>query len=275
MAMAKQLKKQLVAAMPKVSVRCIPTEHAGHAIEIAETIAREERIPLIVSSSGDGGYNEVINGVINSGNKQAVCMVLPAGNANDHSRTMQSKPVLELITKAKVTRLDLLGVTITDNSGQSIKQYAHSYIGLGLTPTVATELNKHTLNAFREIVLLIQTFYKYRPFKIRYRGKVVQLDSLIFANINQMAKVLTLAPENKPQDGKFEVVLFRAHSKWATLKKLVRSAAATLPATNSVSSYKFSAITKLPMQLDGEVTVVSAGSTITVVSEHKALRTIF
>lgn len=36
---------------------------------------------LIVSVSGDGGYNEVVNGVVQAGNPNAVCAVMAAGNA--------------------------------------------------------------------------------------------------------------------------------------------------------------------------------------------------
>ena len=45
-----------------------PTEHAGHAREIAREVAATGR-PLLVSVSGDGGYNEVVNGVLRVGQR--------------------------------------------------------------------------------------------------------------------------------------------------------------------------------------------------------------
>ena len=61
-----------------------PTAYAGHAIELAKIAATTAKRPLIIAVSGDGGYNEVINGVLASGNNNAVCTVEGAGNANDH-----------------------------------------------------------------------------------------------------------------------------------------------------------------------------------------------
>jgi hypothetical protein len=37
--------------------------------------------------SGDGGYNEVVDGVMQAGDTGTVCAVMAAGNANDHRRT--------------------------------------------------------------------------------------------------------------------------------------------------------------------------------------------
>jgi diacylglycerol kinase (ATP) len=272
--MARQLERELNKAMPKIEIQTVPTKYAGHARELAREIAESEKQPLVISSSGDGGYNEVVNGVMESGNDKAICAVLPAGNANDHSRTMQDRPLSEAIIKGKPILIDLIKVSVK-TSGQPIAiRYAHSYVGLGLTPVAATELNRHTLNSFREAVLVVRTFFKYRPFKIRHADKVIRLDSLLFANINQMAKVLTLAKENRPTDGKFEVILFPSKRKWKLIKRLTKAAATSLDTTKRRSKYTFSVIKKMPMQLDGEVMLLKAGSNVTVESAHKTLRTI-
>lgn len=267
--MARDLKKKLQASLKDAEVKLVATKHAGHAWELAREIASSQKNPLIISSSGDGGYNEVINGVMESGNRNAVCAVLPAGNANDHSRTMHDQSLHELILNNKATRLDLIKVTANDSV-----RYAHSYVGLGLTPVVATELNRHDLNAFRETWLALSTFFKYRPFKIRHAGKVLRLDSLLFANINQMAKVLTLAPENRPDDGKFEVVIFPAGRKWHLIKRLTQAATANLETAKRQNKYEFTVIKRMPMQLDGEVMALRPGAEVTVESAHKVLRTI-
>lgn len=269
-AMAKELQKKLSKQLPNLKIESVATKRAGHAQELARKLAKQEKQPLIVSSSGDGGYNEVINGVMESGNGKSVCAVLPAGNANDHSRTMQDHSLSKQILKNAVTEIDLIKVTVDGKSSC----YAHSYVGLGLTPVVAVELNRHTLNAFRELWLVLNTFFKYRPFKISCQGKVIRLDSLLFANINQMAKVLTLAAKNRPDDGKFEVVSFPASRKWDLIKRLSKAAVSRLEAANRQSEYEFTVIKKMPMQLDGEVMKLKAGSRVKIESAHKALKTI-
>ena len=272
--MALELRKQLRTHLHNTKITALPTKYAGHARELACNLAQTQSQPLIISSSGDGGYNEVVNGIMDAGVTKAVCAVLPAGNANDHSRTMHDHPLLQEIIKAKVTKLDLIKVTWTSPKNQSIIRYAHSYAGLGLTPVIGAELNRHDLTRFKEILLVLKTFQKLKPFKIIHRDKVIKLDSLLFGNINQMAKVLTLAEDNRPSDGLFEVVTFPSSSKIKLVKRLVKATVSNLNTTRRQRTYIFMTTKKLPMQLDGEIILLPPGCKVTVESVHKALTTI-
>lgn len=271
---AYELRAQLKKELADAAIHLWSTKYAGHAEELAYKAAKRFARPLIISSSGDGGYNEVINGGMRAGNPQGVFAVLPAGNANDHSRTMQDRPLWQLIKKGRIIRIDLLQMQVRTPDGSESLQYAHSYIGLGLTPVIAAELNRHTLNAFREVLIVIKKFYKYRPFKIRRGNKKLKLNSLIFGNINQMAKVLTLAKENKPADGKFEVIMFPASKKRQLLRRLMKATVSSLETKRKESVYAFEVIKKMPVQLDGEVKTIKPGSKVIISSAHKALRTI-
>lgn len=272
--MAFDLRSNLRKHFKNLPIKCLPTKYAGHAREIARTLAIDLKTPLIISSSGDGGYNEVVNGVMDAGSTKAVCAVLPAGNANDHSRTMHDQPLLTEIIKGKVTRLDLLKVCVETDKKESLIKYAHSYAGLGLTPAIGAELNRHSLNKFNEILLVIKTFRRIRPFTIVHRGRKLKLDSLLFANINQMAKVLTLAQNNQPDDGLFEVITFAHASKIKLIKRLAKATLTALNTSVSRRTYVFDTVKKLPMQMDGELWTLPARSKITVTSAHKALRTV-
>jgi diacylglycerol kinase (ATP) len=273
-AMAFELRKQLRKKIAATPITCIPTEYAGHARVLAAEAARDMQKPLIVSSSGDGGYNEVINGIMDAGKSKAVSAVLPAGNANDHSRTMQNNPLSEEIISARIVRLDLIKVTIESQKKEPIIRYAHSYAGLGLTSVVGAELNRHDLNKFNEILLSLKTFSSFRPFAIMHRNKILKLDSLLFGNINQMAKVLTISPTNRPDDGLFEVITFPSSKKRKLLKRLIKATVSNLNTTKRCSRYSFKVIKKLPMQLDGEIISLPSKCTVTVASAHKALATI-
>lgn len=270
-----KLERQLGKALPDVSIKSLPTKYAGHAEELVYELATSHKKPLIISSSGDGGYHEVINGAMKAkkAKKVAITAVLPAGNANDHSRTMQERPLAEAIIAGKITAIDLLEVTI-HTKGKKLVRYAHSYAGLGLTPVIATELNRHTLNAFRETWLVLTTFFKHRPFTIRHSNKLIILDSLIFTNINEMAKILTLAQDNKPDDGKFEVISFPHAHKFLLIKKLFRAATVGLQTTRRENTYSFEVIKKMPLQLDGEVTTLAAGARVKISAAPMALKTI-
>jgi diacylglycerol kinase (ATP) len=105
--LAEGLRRDLAQRVPDLTVDLLPTEHAGHATELSRAAA-EVGTPLIVSVSGDGGYNEVVNGVMEATNHDAFAAVLAAGNANDHRRTTKERPIAEAIADGSASRIDLL-----------------------------------------------------------------------------------------------------------------------------------------------------------------------
>lgn len=274
--MAQGLARALRKASPDTPVHLRATKRAGHGEKLAYQCAKASKRPLVVSSSGDGGYNEVINGLLKAQSEgaQPVAAVLPAGNANDHSRTMHDdQPLHELILAQEERAIDVLKVEFQQNREHKTR-YAHSYVGLGLTPLVAVELNKTDLNRLNELFIAIRTFMKFRPLRIRARGKKLVLDSILFTNIGQMAKTLTVAKNAKPYDGKFEVVTFPHEHKWALLKRLAKAQLLGLHQTRHYQSYMFELMKRAPAQLDGEVEFIDKGSIVTISVAHKALRTI-
>ncbi|MFC7660385.1 acylglycerol kinase family protein [Pseudonocardia benzenivorans] len=138
--LAAELGAELTRRLPRTTVRLRPTERAGHARELAGEAARVPR-SLIVSVSGDGGYNEVVDGVMQAGDTGTVCAVMAAGNANDHRRTTREQALGDAIVAGEVRHLDLLRLTVGEGPG-TVVRYAHSYIGVGLTPIVAIDLEK-------------------------------------------------------------------------------------------------------------------------------------
>lgn len=273
---AKELKRKLAAYYQKsLKISLYSTKYAGHAEQIAYRVAKSSKYPLIISSSGDGGYNEVINGAMRAQAEGAkpVCAVLAAGNANDHRRTLKRMPLYEAVTSQKIEKIDLLLATIQKGPERRIR-YAHSYIGLGLTPVVAVELNKQSLNAIKELWIVLKTFYKFRPFKITVNGKIYQLDSIIFTNISEMAKVLTLSKKAKVKDGKFEVISFPHHHKLRLVSKLFKASTYGLEPSKQYKSYEFTVLKKMPMQLDGEVETIDKDSQVRISSKKQILRTV-
>src|SRR3712207_5383900 len=132
---------------------------------MAREVARTGR-PLLVSVSGDGGYNEVVDGVMQAGNPQVVCAVRAAGNANDHRRVTRQRPLVEAIVAGDVRRIDLLRLTVGSGSAARVR-YAHSYIGAGLTPVVAVDLEKGGKGSWRGVATLAPAFSRFRPVPVR------------------------------------------------------------------------------------------------------------
>lgn len=274
--LAEELRSKLEKLLPYApDLKLQPTDHAGHAVELARDAARAGRDVLVVSVSGDGGYNEVVNGVMQAGNPHAVCAVMGAGNANDHRRTTGTEPLEDAITGGAVRHIDLLRIT-TGQGADAPTEYAHSYIGFGLTPVMAIDLEKGSKGALKEMFSVMRTFSQFKPFEIRQaEGKRRKFDSLVFANIAEMAKYATLSEaDNHPSDGKFEVVIFPHRSKVRVLLTALRAATRGLGHQPSVSTYTFTTLKPIPYQIDGEVKSVEAHTRVTIESAPAALATL-
>ncbi|MGY2067772.1 diacylglycerol/lipid kinase family protein [Blastococcus sp. SYSU DS0619] len=271
---AEELRSELADRLAAVPLELSPTQHAGHARDLAREAAGSGS-PLIVSVSGDGGYNEVVNGVMDAGNDRAVCAVRAAGNANDHRRTTRERPLADAVVAGDVRRIDLLRLTV-GNGPDAWVRYAHSYIGVGLTPVVAVDLEKGGKGSWREIVSVVRGFSRFRPFPIRLEdGRRRRIDSLVFANIAQMAKYAKLSDDGTPDDGRFEVITERRTGKLRVLSMAIRAATRGLGRQPSATHYAFTTLAPMPLQLDGELVELDADTLVTVDIAPGALATIF
>jgi diacylglycerol kinase (ATP) len=271
---AEELRAELAERLPDVPLELSPTQHAGHARDLARKAAGTG-MPLIVSVSGDGGYNEVVNGVMDAGNERAVCAVRAAGNANDHRRVTRERRLADAIMAGGVRRIDLLRLTVGSGPGARVR-YAHSYIGVGLTPVIAVDLEKGGKGSWREIVSVLRGFSRFRPFPIRLEdGRRRRIDSLVFANITEMAKYAKLSEDGSPDDGRFEVITQRQTGKLRVLATVIRAATRGLGPQPSVTHYAFATLAPMPLQLDGELMELDADTRVAVDIAPQALATIF
>jgi diacylglycerol kinase (ATP) len=258
--LAEELRADLARRVPSMAVSLSPTEHAGHARDLAREAAGTG-CPLIISVSGDGGYNEVVDGAMQAGNEDVVCAVMAAGNANDHRRTTAERPLADAVVAGEVRRIDLLRLTV--GSGPDARsRFAHSYIGMGLS-------------SVREIVSVVRTFARFRPFVIELEnGSRRRFDSLLFANITQMAKYATLSEGGPPDDGRFEVIALPHTAKWRILGVAIRAATRGLGPQPTATHYAFTTLKPIPLQLDGEVLALDAGTKVQVDIAPGALATV-
>lgn len=278
--MAKKLASQIDKSYKTIGIKATltTTDRAQHAIELAHDIAIKHKHPLIVSVSGDGGYNEIVNGAMQAKTEKKSCnpvvAVIGAGNANDHRRVMRDKPLIELIKAGKTKTFDLLYLEASAKNF-TLSRYAHSYIGFGITPEVGNELNKRDVNFWAEISMILKTYRIYAPFTIVRNNAEYVLDNLLFANINEMAKVVKLDEKNTVRDGKFEVIELRHRSKLHMLGTLLKAAVRGFKHPPSYQTYSLKTVDALPIQLDGEIEKLPKSCEITVASKHKAIESLF
>lgn len=273
---APRLAKNLARDLKKrgFTAKLEPTQRAGHASALARRISLKYARPLIISVSGDGGYNEVINGTMaakdQSSQARPVVSVLGAGNANDHYRVMHDRPIVELVAAGRVQTIDLIAISVQAPKFQ-LHRYAHSYIGFGITPEVGDQLNRHGKDLLSEIILVSKTFMKFQPFTIVHAGQRRVCDSLLFANINEMAKFVKLDDKNSIYDDSFKMIEFRHHGKLVLLCNLLKAAVVGLTNRPAFRKYQFTVSEELPVQSDGEIDQLPAGTEVTITSHHAAI----
>lgn len=265
---AYQLAKEL--RQKGITVEVQKTKYPGHGEEVARDIARSGRRCILISSSGDGGYHEVVNGALTHPKSPLVVGVLPSGNANDHFSALGSDSLTQAIARNRFKRIDTIRVSGTKD-GKPWVRYAHSYVGLGVTATAAKRLTEERPNAITEKWIVLHALFTFRSVKLKEHGKVRRYSSVLFGNINRMSKVIKLSEGASVTDGKFDMSAIRFKSRFSLL--LYLATAATIGFKDAVQKSKYSCVTvkALPIQLDGEAFLLDAGTKLTVESVHKNL----
>jgi len=124
-------------------------------------------------------------------------------------------------------------------------------------------------------VSVVRTFAKFRPFTIQLEdGTRRSFDSLLFANIAEMAKYATLSEDGRPDDGRFEVIALPHTAKWRILAVAFKAATRGLGPQPTARHYRFTTVKPTPMQLDGEVIALDAATSVSVDIAAGALATI-
>jgi diacylglycerol kinase family enzyme len=199
--------------------------------------------------------------------------LLAAGNANDHFHTLHQDDLVKLIESKQAQTIDILKLVI-ETGGTTTTRYAHSYIGLGLTPQVGLELNKTKLNKLNEMWICVKAIVSLRPVQLHIDGRTETYSSLIFSNIDRMAKYLTLSKNSSINDGKFEVVSFRFINKFRLVSALLKASTVGLNSEQHEDHIAFTTIKPTAFQVDGEILDVDTNAAVTITAEHRALRCI-
>jgi diacylglycerol kinase (ATP) len=252
-----------------ISSTCVPTERAAHAEILAKQFAEQHPNCAIFSSSGDGGYNEVINGALQASSSNVICGVLPAGNANDHYHALHRGNTVKRIKEGDIDVIDCIEVQYGKH-----KRYAHSYVGLGLTPQIGEELTKRELSPLVEVVVVATELFRIAPVRINRNGRTRAYDHVVISNIPKMSKYITVAADASFTDGMLELTTVRSGSIMRLLRHLLRRVVKEDADPKRIKEYKFICRGPLSLQLDGEVVKLNKGQNVRVSCAPKILKTI-
>lgn len=272
--LARKFQKDLLKRLPDQNIELQATKYAGHAEKLAYEYAKSKNA-LIISSSGDGGYNEVVNGAMKAKNEghDSTVGLLPAGNANDHFQNTHTTDILDVIEKGEEKAIDVLTLTSTTEN-KPIHRYGHSYIGFGLTPIVGNELNKKKLNPFNELFTVAKAIFTLHSIKLTINGKTRHYQSIICSNVDTMSKFMKISQPSQINDGKFEVTIFKRRNKLAFIRMLLKTSIVAAQENAKVTEYDVQTVQKTLVQIDGEIITIDAHSQVTIGIEKQALRCI-
>jgi diacylglycerol kinase family enzyme len=271
-AMAEDYKKNIQGRIPEQKVKLIATRYAGHGEKLAYKIAKQSKNPLIISSSGDGGYNEVVNGAMKAQNEgfKPTTGLLPAGNANDHYYTVHTEDSIDLIIAKKPKRIDLLRMSYVSNK-KNIQRYAHSYIGFGISSMVSKELNKTKLNRFKETWLVIRTLLTISPVELTVDNITGKYDSIIASNADKMSKYLNVSSPSRMDDGLFEVTISRHENKFKLIALILRASLIKLKEDKQTNTFSLDTIEQTVAQADGEILTIDPNTRVDILIEKQVL----
>jgi diacylglycerol kinase family enzyme len=271
-AMAEDYKKNMQGRIPEQKVKLIATRYAGHGEKLAYKIAKQSKNPLIISSSGDGGYNEVVNGAMKAQNEgfKPTTGLLPAGNANDHYYTVHTEDSIDLIIAKKPKRIDLLRMSYVSNK-KNIQRYAHSYIGFGISSMVSKELNKTKLNRFKETWLVIRTLLTISPVELTVDNITGKYDSIIASNADKMSKYLNVSSPSRMDDGLFEVTISRHENKFKLIALILRASLIKLKEDKQTNTFSLDTIEQTVAQADGEILTIDPNTRVDILIEKQVL----
>lgn len=251
-------------------IELMATKHPGHGEILARRAAQRDRHTMIISASGDGGYHEVINGILQSRNPDAITGLLPAGNANDHYSFMHHGDVIKRISTGRAEHIDILRIT----SSAGWTRYAHSYAGVGLTSQINDLLKQYEYHPVREFHLAFWKALNVKPVRVSVHGKTKRLDNLLFLNAGRMSKMIKTSGRASISDGKFELLEIKAGAILDLASYFIRAVTVGVSDAKQIKNYEFTCKHDMGIQMDGERVQLHTGETVTVSVIPRALHCI-
>jgi YegS/Rv2252/BmrU family lipid kinase len=271
-----------------LNYQIIKTEFPGHAIQLAKDACNGD-YDTVVAVGGDGTVNEVINGLMLSGEKYEALpkmAVLPVGRGNDFSYGMgipqDLQSACQLLANGNSRDIDIGFVKGGDYPDG---RFFGNGIGIGFDTVVGFEAAKlpsfiggipgYLIAALKTIFL----FFNAPTIRLDIDGEVLEQPCLLVSVLNgrRMGGSFMFAPESEPDDGIFNLCIAGQVTRWQVLAlfpKVMSGTHGSHPAIKMPmgKTIKINAISgTLPVHADGE-TICEAGESLEVEIFPRAIR---
>jgi len=246
----------------------VQTERPWHASELAEKAAMDG-YDVVISASGDGTANEVLNGLMrakNHGATKTAMGIITVGTGNDFAYGMNIPGNFEecfLVLKEDKRRLMDIGLVKGGDYPEG--RYFGNGVGMGFDAAVGFEAVKirWTRGLLAYLIAALRTIFLYfkAPLvQITYDGTSIEQESLMTSIMNgqRMGGGFYMAPNGDPGDGWLDLCIAASASKLRIFQLItffMKGTQATQPEVKTARARKIS-ITALkgtmPAHCDGE-----------------------
>jgi YegS/Rv2252/BmrU family lipid kinase len=248
-------------------------EYGGHSIQLARAACKRGD-DLVIAYGGDGTLNQVVNGIMNSGEEQCRLAVIPGGTANLWAREMgiPIEPVrsaLSLLCSEEravdVGYIDVAAVTFADGSaiefdtehngkskgrkrGRKTKNHFLLMAGLGADAAVMGSVSKtlkYRVGPLAVGLSMMKELPTYPTFPVEVKALRHGEESLLWqgeavqlviGNTRRYAIVAEMTPEASIDDGRLDLCIITAGDPLSTAQQLAALVLRRKPDT-TVSSY--------------------------------------
>jgi YegS/Rv2252/BmrU family lipid kinase len=200
------------------------TERPWHAAEIAESAARSGSFDVIVSASGDGTANEVVNGLMRAradGYNHCVFSVLPVGTGNDMAYGLGMRGTLaesiSILAQNCRAKIDLGYVQGGDYPAG---RYFVNGVGIGfdaMVGFVAVKIRwaRGLLAYFIAVMQTVFIYFKAPTLEISYNDMVYLQTALMVSIMNgqRLGGGFYMAPLGNNRDGCFDLCIASSVSR--------------------------------------------------------------
>ncbi len=193
------------------------TGGSGEAKEIAKSYAGE--VDVVVCCGGDGTYNEVMSGILQSGEKTPLGYI-PAGSTNDFANSLGLPN--NLLEAAKIIAEGTYRCYDVGCFGSRHFAYVASFGAFTRTSYATPQSIKNALGHTAYLLEGVQEFSQIKKYHLRFETEEETVeDDFIFGaicNSTSLGGIMKLDTNQVDmQDGKFEVFLVRAPKNLAEL----------------------------------------------------------
>jgi YegS/Rv2252/BmrU family lipid kinase len=185
---------------------------------------------MVIAIGGDGTINETASGLVRVAAEhgiEAELGIIPSGTGSDLARTLQLEAEPEAafarIMAGGTRTIDVGRVSYVDEAGEPARRHFINIASLGLSGPTARAVNGAKRSARTSGKLTFMVHIVRELLRYRFQDVVITVDEQVpvtariavvaIANGRCFAGGMKIAPDAEPDDGWFDVVIFRGASK--------------------------------------------------------------